>query len=105
MAKQCTGCGRLDTEPIGLNKNGEPYLACCPDNNYVEISAVQWLKHKIKETYDKERKLPLAYTFSLLNKAEQIEKEQIIDAYDCGAVERHNDPVNGEQYYNEQYGK
>jgi len=67
-------------------------------------TAINWLREKLQETYDKEGKLPLAYTFSLLNKAEQMEKEQIIDAYDWGAEERHNDPVNGEQYYNEVYG-
>jgi hypothetical protein len=52
--KQCTGCGKYNTEPLGLNKNGEPYLACCPDNNYVEVNdmkiyselqIVQSLKH------------------------------------------------------------
>ena len=35
--KECTGCGKYNSEPLGLNKNGEPYLACCPDNNYVEV--------------------------------------------------------------------
>lgn len=52
--KQCTGCGRYDSEPLGFNKNGNPYLACCPDNNYVEVNdmkiyselqIVQSLKH------------------------------------------------------------
>jgi hypothetical protein len=37
MIKQCTGCGHLSTDPLGNNANGEPYLACCPDNNYVEV--------------------------------------------------------------------
>lgn len=36
--KICTGCGRSENEPLGLNKKGEPYLACCPDSNYVEPS-------------------------------------------------------------------
>lgn len=35
----------------------------------------------------------------------EMEKQQIMDAYDDGANERHNDPVNGEQYYNQEYGK
>jgi hypothetical protein len=52
--KQCTGCGRYDSEPLGFNKNGNLYLACCPDNNYVEVNdmkiyselqIVQSLKH------------------------------------------------------------
>ena len=40
-------------------------------------TAINWLREKLQETYDKEGKLPLAYTFSLLNKAEQMEKEQL----------------------------
>jgi predicted nucleic acid-binding Zn-ribbon protein len=38
-------------------------------------TAINWLRKKLEETYDKEGKLPIAYTFSLLNKAEQIENE------------------------------
>ena len=33
----------------------------------------------------------------------EMEREQIEDAYDNGANERNNDPVNGEQFYNETY--
>ena len=43
-------------------------------------TAINWLREKLQETYDKEGKLPLAYTFSLLNKAETIEKEQRINS-------------------------
>jgi hypothetical protein len=39
--RQCTGCGRYDSEPLGFNKNGNPYLACCPDNNYVEVNDIK----------------------------------------------------------------
>jgi hypothetical protein len=39
-----------------------------------------------------------------LSAALHLEKELIIDGYDAGADERHNHPVNGEQYYNETYG-
>ncbi len=63
-------------------------------------TAINWLREKLQETYDKERKLPLAYTFSLLNKAEQIEKEQIIQAFDIACEDK--DRI-GEEYYNEQY--
>ena len=35
--KICSGCGRLSIEPLGLNKNGEPFLGCCPDNRYITI--------------------------------------------------------------------
>jgi hypothetical protein len=33
------------------------------------------------------------------------EKYQITNAYDDGSDERHNNPVNGEQYYKETYEK
>lgn len=45
--KKCKGCGRYDNEPLGLNKKGEPYLACCPNNDYVEIPAVEWLVNQV----------------------------------------------------------
>ena len=40
-----------------------------------------------------------------LENALQMERIQIIYAYDDGANERHNDPVTGEEYYNETYEK
>lgn len=43
----CTGCGRLNNKPLGLNKNGEPYLACCPDNNYIPTTSVEWLVEQL----------------------------------------------------------
>ena len=52
--KQCTGCGKYNNEPLGLNKNGEPYLACCPDNNYVEVEHMT-PKQKAQELFDKFR--------------------------------------------------
>ena len=52
--KECTGCGKYNSEPLGLNKNGEPYLACCPDNNYVEVEPMT-PKEKAEELFDKFR--------------------------------------------------
>ena len=69
-------------------------------------TAINWLRKKLEETYDKERKLPLAYTFSLLNKAEQMEKEQIIEAAKINlwcAIGDGSDQA--EEYYNETYNK
>ena len=68
-------------------------------------TAINWLREKLQETYDKERKLPLAYTFSLLNKAEQIEKEQIVDAHYQGYRNNIGTTEVSEQYYNETYKK
>ena len=66
-------------------------------------TAINWLREKLQETYDKEGKLPLAYTFSLLNKAEQMEKEQIIKSFNEGTFYS-DEKINAEQYYNEVYG-
>jgi hypothetical protein len=64
-------------------------------------SAVQWLQdtwgnypdlwswEKIQEWFEQ---------------AKEMERIHIIYAYDDGANERHNDPVTGEDYYNETYG-
>lgn len=32
LPKVCTGCGRLSTDKID-----KKYLACCPDNNYIQL--------------------------------------------------------------------
>ena len=72
-------------------------------------TAINWLKNKLKETYDKEGKLPLAYTLHLIEQAKQMEKEQIMDAHIEGqrVFDKHphthwtNDQA--EQYYNEMY--
>ena len=66
-------------------------------------TAISWLRKKLEETYDKEGKLPLAYTFSLINKAEQMEKEQIIDAHYQGYRNDIGTTEVSEQYYNETF--
>jgi hypothetical protein len=69
---KCTGCGKLSTDTIGLNKKGEPYLACCPDSNYKPMAhfssvdeAVKLLKldkrHKWQE-WNGELSYPFWYT-------------------------------------------
>ncbi len=66
-------------------------------------TAIDWLRKKLEETYDKEGKLPLAYTFSLLNKAEQMEKEQIVDAWMDGNAYQASPKQKALEYYNENY--
>jgi hypothetical protein len=82
MIKVCKGCGRLSNEPLGVNKNGEPYLACCPDNDYRVISAVEWYaleesqlaldwyNKKITASQFVEKKL------NLVEQAKEMEEEQ-----------------------------
>ncbi|MFY8161970.1 MAG: hypothetical protein ACOVNU_11620 [Candidatus Kapaibacteriota bacterium] len=52
MAKVCTGCGWLSNEDMGLNKNGNPFLACCPDSSYKKITDVEWRRLKIIKTIE-----------------------------------------------------
>ncbi len=70
-------------------------------------TAVEWLQDKIKETYDKEGKLPLAYILDLVRQAKEMEKEQIIKAVRTGHQYCEDGFVSwiGEQYYNETYGE
>lgn len=52
------------------------------------MTAVEWLEQQLKDTYDKEGKLPLAYTLDLVRQAKQMEKEQLkqefIEGYNLG---------------------
>jgi len=80
--KKCTGCGRLDDKPLGLNKNGEPYLACCQDNNYKELTAVDWL---IENLPNLSHKIGHGLAFEIhakLQKAKEIEKQQHGETWD-----------------------
>ena len=93
--KMCTGCGRLNTQPLfGLKKNGQPYLACCPDNSYKEITAVEWLEmtFNIREGF---------LNTNDFEQAKQMEKNQIMAAFVTGKIDNN---LNSEQYYNETYG-
>jgi hypothetical protein len=72
--KQCTGCGWLSSQPLGVNEKGEPYLACCPDNNYKDISAVEWLINQVKSAewqdmyiWHKEAVFELARQIEIIN--------------------------------------
>lgn len=102
--KRCTGCGITNDEPLGLNRNGEPYLACCPDNHYVEITAVEWLYQEIikKSVNDQSHNV-----LGIFKQAKEMEKQQIIDAYETAMeTDIYNEPLKvGKQYYNQTYNK
>lgn len=74
-------------------------------------TAVQRLIDQLKELYNNEGKLPLVYTFELLKQAKQMEKEQIMNAWNKRCKQGtfingwHIETQDGEQYYNETYGK
>ena len=62
------------------------------------MTAVEWLFEKLWET-PKDK-----FTwYSILEQAKQMEKEQIIDAYDNAVNSGYNEPTNGEQYYNQTF--
>lgn len=72
------------------------------------VTAVEWLQDKLKETYNKEGKLPLAYTLDLIKQAKQMEKSQVSEAWNDGNLLGRNGNVSlnystGEQYYKEIY--
>jgi hypothetical protein len=56
---------------------------------------------KLNDTIEKEN---LIIARQIIEQAKAMERIHIIYAYDDGANERHNDPVTGEDYYNETYG-
>jgi hypothetical protein len=72
-------------------------------------TAINWLKDKLKETYDKEGKLPLAYTLHLVEQAKQMEVERIKKAFSDGQETPINNPTlphySNEEYYNETFEK
>lgn len=68
--KKCTGCDRLDNMPLGLNDKGNKYLACCPDNNYIEMTIVEWLESEY------EKLLNWHIPFELLEQAKEKEKQE-----------------------------
>ena len=60
------------------------------------MTAVEWLEKELKRVYESD------YFNRLLEQAKQMEKEQIIEAYDKGEFNQgcNND---AEQYYNETF--
>ena len=74
------------------------------------MTAVEWLEQQLKDTYDKEGKLPLAYTLDLVKQAKQMEKDEITEAWNDGNYHGRNgdriaDYNTVRQYYNETYSK
>lgn len=68
-----------------------------------QVTAISWLQDKLKETYDKEGRLPLAYTFHLIKQAKELEKAQIVDAHYQGYRNFIDTTDISEKYYNETY--
>jgi hypothetical protein len=68
-----------------------------------EVTAVQWLIHKLITENEVTLK---GENYKLFELAKEIERQQIIDAYDAGLFDGSMDDVNDriyKQYYNETY--
>ena len=63
-----------------------------------EITAVEEAIDLIKQDYEANGRLRLAFVLQTLNKAKEKEKQQIIDALHYFGIE------NAQDYYNETYG-
>lgn len=99
--KRCTGCGKTDEKPLGLNLKGEPFLACCPDNDYREITALQWVEAKFLELETTVGVYGSMY--EIIEQAKHIEKEQIIKAW--MAKDNELQRLAAENYYKRTYYK
>jgi hypothetical protein len=75
--KICTGCGHFDNVPLGLNAEGNEYLACCPQEDYVDITLPE-LRLRLKDVNKRLDKLLLlgSNDESIVN--EKRELQQII---------------------------
>ena len=68
-----------------------------------EVTAVQWLIHQLITENEVSLK---GENYKLFELAKEMEREQIIDAYDAGLFDGSMDDVNDriyKQYYNETY--
>lgn len=73
---------------------------------YKQLTAIQWLRIRLKEIYEKEGKLPLAYVFHLIKQAEDMQDKQILEAFEAGVNNREDDliPNRSVSYYIKTYG-
>ena len=68
----------------------------------MKLTAVEWLVEQLAPSVSLQQK----YIDELLEQAKEMEKEQIIDAYDAGLFDGSMDDVNDriyKQYYNETF--
>lgn len=66
-------------------------------------TAITLLEKRLKAIYEKEGKLPLAYTLHIIGQAKELEKEQIMLAYSQTGWNTGDDRADAEQYYLDTY--
>jgi len=70
------------------------------------MTAVEWFEMRLKETYNREGKLPIAYTLSLVNQAKAMERQQIEEAYNedlYGGLSGRQKFIDGSDYFTQTY--
>jgi hypothetical protein len=78
--KKCTGCDTTNENPLQYGVQ-----ACCPDSNYVEMTAVEWYEKEINfliEKYEAKeisKREFITMQHNLFYNAKEMEKQQIID--------------------------
>jgi hypothetical protein len=65
-------------------------------------TAVQWLYDELSQCMHREEVCDLVY--KLEQKAKQMERKQITDAYSTYAFDEHGMRIHASQYYNETFG-
>jgi hypothetical protein len=98
--KICSGCGRSSLNPVS-----EEYLACCPDNKYIEMSnnkqsSVRWIVEEL-EKFELGKSEFYSKT-AIINHADRMHKEEIVQAYNDGCY--YGKDCWQEDYYNETFG-
>jgi hypothetical protein len=69
-------------------------------------TAVEWLEKEIFRNYKfLLQKVDCSRLQESIEKAKEMEKEQIIDAFNKGDVSIYGVEINGQQYYNETFNK
>jgi hypothetical protein len=63
-------------------------------------TAVDWLEEQLFELRN-----PTLNQIEIIKQAKEMEKEQIIEAFDKGDVSIYGVEINGQQYYNETFNK
>ena len=63
-------------------------------------TAVDWLEEQLFELRN-----PTLNQIEIIKQAKEMEKQQIIEAFDKGDVSIYGVEINGQQYYNETFNK
>jgi hypothetical protein len=62
-------------------------------------TAVEWIEDKIQSD------MTFIEILGLIRQAKEMEKQQIMDAYDCGKEQPSSSQLSPIEYYNETFGK